>query len=245
MKKCITLLLLGAISYCLHAQNVNQDKLQQTYWNYRDRMLKRFIKIGDEKGESMPAASLVKDWQLGLYSITPNACGDNSHMLSWGADCMATIMWEYIPMLALEYRMLRDEGKDYMPTLNELYFAVGAVNRSDKSAEPYYEIDETPNLNGFFLRDDVNYSLPNGEDISEENEISKNWRNFQDYSLSGLDRIKLVHSTTHNIYNTSNKCNPYLNGYDGDAEMSQDQAIGVLMAMSFIRKLAMHRLYSL
>lgn len=92
MKKCITLLLLGAISYSLHAQNVNQDKLQQTYWNYRDRMFKRFIKIGPFAGESMPAASLVKVWQLGHYSITPNACVDNSHMLSWGADCMATIM---------------------------------------------------------------------------------------------------------------------------------------------------------
>ena len=65
----------------------------------------------------------------------------------------------YLGLLATEYRLLKDAGEDATGTLNELYFAIKAVNRLDFKAEDIlaenYNADFDPNLNGFYLREDI------------------------------------------------------------------------------------------
>jgi hypothetical protein len=41
-------------------------------------------------------------------------------------------------MLATEYKLLKNEGKDTTKTLQELLYALKAIERLDTSAESYY-----------------------------------------------------------------------------------------------------------
>ena len=54
----------------------------------------------------------------GLLRLTPRG-----RTMKWG-DCLANDMPTYLGTLATEYRLLRDGGEDYIPTLNELYYAL-------------------------------------------------------------------------------------------------------------------------
>ena len=41
-------------------------------------------------------------------------------------------------MLATEYKLLKNEGKDTTKTLQELMYAINAIERLDSSAESYF-----------------------------------------------------------------------------------------------------------
>jgi hypothetical protein len=64
---------------------------------------------------------------------------------------------EALQVLHFEYRLLKDNQKDYSQTLCELKYALSAVDRIDDTAEYHY--GSTNNLNGFFLRDDIDDSF--------------------------------------------------------------------------------------
>lgn len=128
----------------------------EKYWKFRTDFVEHYIKIGPGKGESLPA---------GLRS--PGICIDNASQ--WHNVEYGTMHWgdgmirhgHYIGMLATEYILLKRNGVDTKGVLNELYYALEAINRLDRSAEP--QLDElygaegyySEVLNGYYLREDV------------------------------------------------------------------------------------------
>ena len=126
------------------AQNVSiQDTNEEKYWLYRER-LKKFVYVSsnyDEAGTNIPAERISDD-ETTLYWDDGN--GAFNH---------------YLSVLATEYRLLKNQGKDYSQTIKELFYALKSFERLDKGAEPAFRPDHSSKpdaLNGFFLRNDVN-----------------------------------------------------------------------------------------
>lgn len=95
------LIIICLFYYQTNAQQTQQDKFEQTYWNYRDMFQKRFVKIGEKAGESMPISAYTDHYALGnLYEgIVDGSCNgafgeDYWNEIELGADCMARGMWQ-------------------------------------------------------------------------------------------------------------------------------------------------------
>lgn len=120
-----------------------QDIVQnlQKYWYYRQRFEDKFIVISsnNEKGTNIPFS--------GINNINKSisTCDGNAGMQY------------YLGVLATEFRLLKDYGQDYSSTLNKLSYALRALDRIDKNTEKYWRGGSalTEDLNGFFMRDDV------------------------------------------------------------------------------------------
>jgi len=159
LKLLVSILLTTSISFA----QTNEINLQK-YWKLRNDLREDFTKIGSDPGESLPARS-----------IRPLDCWDNIN--NDGTNCGWFHYGDgmirhgyYLGLLATEYRLLKDAGEDVTGTLNELYFAIQAVNRLDFKAEDVlgdnYGVDFDPDLNGFYLREDI-----------PENFVQANWGN--------------------------------------------------------------------
>ena len=141
-------------SQMLMAQTDQQNIAK--YWKFRNNFRRDFIKIGDERGESIPMASRLP---IGCKNNVDGS-GDKG-LLRWGDGMI--FHGHYIGFLATEYRLLKNSGEETTATLNELYYALSALNRIDELAEPIItEIPENEhpsvlpeNLNGYYLRDDA------------------------------------------------------------------------------------------
>lgn len=118
-----------------HSQ-YNPDNLEK-YWYYSQRFKDNFIVIssGDEQGTNIPAMIVKEDGNMDW--------NDGNSGLQY-----------YIGMLATEYRLLKDYGLNYQNTLNQLDYAIKAIERLDREVEALWE-DGYPCSNGFFMRDDV------------------------------------------------------------------------------------------
>lgn len=168
MKLSKLLPLFGLVFVFAHAQaQFNPTAAQQNYWNYRNRLKTQFIKIGTERGNSIPLASR---WD----NVDATFCDVGNGRVNWG-DAPA-FLGHYIAMLATEYKLLKDEGRDVQPTLNELYYALEAFNRLDKFAEILHQ--QTPLLDGMFARDDVNA------------DTYTNWATRNNTTMTGADNYK-------------------------------------------------------
>lgn len=78
-------------------------------------------------------------------------------------DATITLGYYWV-LLATEYKLLSESGQNVEPTLHELYYAIHAFNRLDRTTEDY--LSGNPNatanpsdLNGFFIRDDVRHEM--------------------------------------------------------------------------------------
>ena len=154
MKK--VMLLSVIVIYCAIIFAQTDDLNQKKYWKFRNNFRRDFVKIGPSEGESIPIATR-----------RPIACKDNAGdgpnkgTVRWGDGMI--FQGHYIGFLATEYALLKKRNLDVTSTLNELYYALNAINRSDLNAEYYIsDIDENQlpvvkgkNLNGFYLRDDA------------------------------------------------------------------------------------------
>lgn len=166
------LIFLICFSRQINAQN---DQLNlEKYWKFRNTFKEHYIKIGPNVGESLPAGG-----------IKPCTCVDDLDFpedgTGWGETCYGEMTWgdgiirhgHYLALLATEYRLLKNNNKDVTGVLNEIYFALGAINRLDYNAEeelgPIYSVNLIPSQNGFFLREDIT------EDFTDfwENEETK------------------------------------------------------------------------
>lgn len=128
----------------------------EKYWKFRYAFVEDFIKIGPNKGESLP-----------IGARSPGVCIDN--VSEWGGEEFGTLHWgdgmirhgHYLGFLASEYALKKRSAIDTRGVLNELYFALLAIDRLDAVAEselaPIYGMtsDNEDRLNGFFLREDV------------------------------------------------------------------------------------------
>ncbi len=158
MKKVMLLSVMFMFCALIFAQT--DDLNQKKYWKFRNNFRRDFIKIGPSEGESIPIATR-----------RPIACKDNAGdgpnkgTVRWGDGMI--FQGHYIGFLATEYALLKKRNLDVTSTLNELYYALNAINRSDLKAELFISgIDDNQlpvvkgeDLNGFYLRDDA------GEDM--------------------------------------------------------------------------------
>lgn len=141
----LALMVLGASS--AEAQTT-PDNLAK-YWRLRARLTTEFLSIGPAAGQSEPAQE--RHEAQGFIKF-----GDTTLVLGW-----------YIGVLATEYELVRQPGRfpgadrgnaaQVNLTLDELYYALLAMERLDETAESAFPAPCTQStaLNGFFLRDDV------------------------------------------------------------------------------------------
>jgi hypothetical protein len=157
MKHTIKLLLLFLLlnSYNIKGQN---DLLNlKKYWYYHHRLVNDFMAKGDCQGCSEPMNERSFKWK---ETTDPTA----SVIAKWGDQTIA--LGHYISVLATEYKLLSDQNQPTDTTIQELYYAIKAVNRLDETAERIYAgsknipyTQSSSDLNGFFIRDDVPSTL--------------------------------------------------------------------------------------
>ncbi len=131
-----------------HAYAQTPELNEEKYWDYRDKLQSEFmIAIGPEMGMSIPAG--VRD--------------TNSGILQWTDATMS--LGEYIAVLAMEYRILEGKNANTEETIEELFYALYALNRLDYYAESFF--GGAPSLNGFFIRDDITEDSLDMDDVLE------------------------------------------------------------------------------
>lgn len=163
----------------------------EKYWYYRYRLVNDFELIGTGMGNSIPAS-------FRLYT-SPGYLNDHStNTLKW-ADATQDL-GHYISVLALEEHLLVRNGLNSRRTEEELYDALEAFDRLDRTAETFCEdIDNhfpnnpqswtTPfpqiqnngtsgSLNGFFIRDDVPFNNNPGPLNPDWNFVGINYDHF-------------------------------------------------------------------
>ena len=192
------------------------------YWNYRSRFLGNdgnggFISIGLGQGQSIPASmrnidcDCYSDWHI-MNSKAERHKGEG--VLRWGD---ATIhLGYYLAMLSMEYKNLSDAKADTRATVKELYYALKAYERLDRMAEVRLGLE--PDLNGFFLRDDVPVDF-------YKDETQGNGKRFQHQEKGAYDCV----------------ASDYCKGKRGVNEgnyISQDQVTALLFGFAFVKKFA-------
>jgi hypothetical protein len=70
MKKRKLILFCLSLIAMISQSQTNQENLDK-YWSYRDRLRKDFLKIGNEKGESIPMTSRRIDWAFQNQNDSP------------------------------------------------------------------------------------------------------------------------------------------------------------------------------
>lgn len=156
------LLLILLLPFCwglstLSAQSPEQNL--EKYNRYRQRLhgdstQMGFVRMGDFPGGSLPMGGRIPDtdcatnWHMIKFNCrTRKGAG----MIEWGDGTIHLAM--YIAVLATEYKNLQLAGQPTDSTAKELWLALEAFDRLDYSAETHLGLP--PDLNGFFLRDDV------------------------------------------------------------------------------------------
>jgi hypothetical protein len=179
------------------AQTPQQNHLK--YWYYRNRLVNDFmIGIGPDFGFSLPASERNES-DLGE---------ETHHTLKWGDS--PAYLCNYIAVLASEYKLLSDNGENAEQTIRELYYAIYAFNRLDKYAEMHF--GGTPDLNGFFVRDDISPAFLNMPNV---------------ISHLNQGRVTPVITTLSSDFI----------GDPADKEMSKDQVIQVVYGLALVIKL--------
>jgi len=128
-KKFTVIFIFYIILGSIVAQNdsLNREK----YWHFRHRLITKFVKPGLGPGESIPANkySVYVSWYkkpVGPYK-----------KIEWG-DATIHLGW-YIGVLATEIELLQRSNKTndrhFEKLIQELYFALNAINRLDDNAE--------------------------------------------------------------------------------------------------------------
>ncbi len=201
----------------------SEETLNTKYWNMRERFRKYYVSIGKGEGQGIPVAKR----QIGSYSGNrcSNLFGASSGWMSWGDA--TSYLGDYMCTLATEYALLAQEGKSTKATLNELYYALNALDRLDGAAENAFNPSLSPNYNGFFLRDDV-----------EQSTISK-W-NYE-FSTVGVQDPMLNYRcvNTDHLSNLDADLNTVTGQPRGNSETNEpsfDQISNILTGFSFIKK---------
>lgn len=215
--------MLTQVTFCF-AQN-SEEELNLKYWTMRERFRRYFVSIGKNEGQGIPVAKK----QANLYGGA--RCGNifsaSAGTMSWG-DATSYI-GDYMCTLATEYALLTQEGKNTTATLNELYYALNAIDRLDAFAEPVFSNNNLPpNSNGFFLRDDARQSTLSywNNEYSSVNIGGPNSIGSSDLGLN----YKCFNSDRDINFNNSTPGNSSTN------EPSFDQISNLLTGFSFIKK---------
>lgn len=204
-------------SNVLKSQINSESELNQKYWNMRERFRKYFITIGADEGQSIPVATKQSNMVSGGGRCSA-IFSDSEGFMYWSEG--TGYLSDYICTLSTEYALLTMEGKSTKATLNELYYALNAIDRLDGFAEKAFGGAPSADYNGFFLRDDVK-------------QLTASYWNDEYSNTDSLDK-KLNY-----------KCidASHMNNLDGSAtgnsptnEPSLDQIVTIFQGFSFIKK---------
>lgn len=151
-RKTILSIVLSTILLKLYSQSNSDEDIHRKYWYYKSHLNNDFIKVGLGLGESIPfnekiTAHLNPASNLDLTDAPKLHAGDASARLGI-----------YLSVLATEYRLLKNNNQDVTKVKHEIFCALNAINRLDRDAETYFDApspQNTPTLNGFFVRDDI------------------------------------------------------------------------------------------
>ncbi len=150
MNRPLALLIIGLFAFPYFSFGQSMVQNQRKYWDYREKALNGYISVGEGQGKSIPSGG--KD--------------DEANFITWG-DATINLGW-YMAILATEYHLskkrafVRTEAENVIQkeqTIQELFYALKALDRLDMNAEPYFDPAAEPALNGFFMRDDVPEAL--------------------------------------------------------------------------------------
>jgi hypothetical protein len=184
----------GPCIAAVDADNLEAENLAK-YFSYRERFRHEFIHLsaGDEPGTNLAA---------NVRQGTTLVWGDSTIMHA-----------QYLAMLATEHAILagRDPAADAQ-TLRELHWALRTLDRLDRVAESYFRPDRSVaegDLNGFFVRDDVDADF---------------------LSRTPIDGATAIASGVTEPYGGDPA---YFS-----TEMSQDQVWHLLMGLALVKKLA-------
>lgn len=252
-------LIIWCLSFNLNSQTT-EENLQNRYWNYRERFRQYFISIGWKPGEGIPYSDIKLKPSIWAHDyFNNNIPYDLIGQLNVGGDVTA-YMGDYMAILASEFRLLEEYGKggsdESKAVLNEIYFAIHAIQRLDKYANfffnPTSNTDNAPD--GFFVRDDAPpkiqkmfelYDYPKVEWMTSLNARGRELNNtYSDYStLTFVTEINRNGSTIYDRILRRDEGNA--NGFYYDEKLehsknlneeSQDQLIGVLFGFKCIMK---------
>lgn len=193
------------------------------YWFFKSRLNNDFTKVGTGDGES-----LIFN-ERGAYEDNVSSSFSNPVDGMKIGDGTSTLGY-YIAQLALEYYLLYRNHQKTDSTLYELVCALYAINRLDLKAETTLKNPScSPQLNGFFVRDDVpcnfiqnNYEHFNYFSAGINNNSQS--RGFASYFESGMSRT------------SSDWCDDYEKGGSGLFYISQDQVYNLLYGLAFVRR---------
>lgn len=208
------------------------------YWYYKTRLNNDFLKVGfGSNGLSIPFN------ERGYEESFPYFAPDVSHTLKAG-DASARL-GIYISVLATEYRLLKNNGQNVSKVKHELFCALSAINRMDYYAEQIFRPTLPPNLNGFFIRDDI-----------PEHFVSGNFKHFNYYNNDNIGGFTPNTSITDRgftqtfespMYKTESTMSSFLRDYYDptksyeqalhSSEESQDQVYYLLMGLTLTSKL--------
>ena len=220
-----------AVDFC-YAQTGQLN--MQKYWHHRDRMVNKFVLVGPDCGMSILSA------------------GRNTKKKTIEWDDATLIMGYYIGMLATEYELLRRDNQNTNETIRELYYAINALNRLDRTAEAYWRHyyntgvnDEDlvcdpevrfGDINGFFIRDDISeeFLRNNIDHFGFEGEFG------MELDLDCEMGIGNAFSNDPEDENERTEClTSFMTGIRQDVgpwEMSQDQLIQLFMGLALVSK---------
>ena len=140
MKKHILFAIFIAFAFTAKSQTPNQNF--EKYQHFRNRLKTEMMYVS---GDGMEKAS---------YLPMERRYMKNGKSLGYWADAT---WWQghYVSVLATEYYLKKLRGESTDSTLHELRQAITAYNRLDMNAEHCWYCDTCEDLNGFYLRDDV------------------------------------------------------------------------------------------
>lgn len=253
------LLLISNLAGTIYSQG--GFKNQQKYWFMRQRLNEKFVKVGPDHGESLPA---------GAYQVVAegqwNNTTDINKKIYWGSETPGR-MGYYIGVLATEIKLLRDKGEDYSNTVMELYYALNAIDRLDDYGEIIMEYQ--PESARVPDCDECSFWSASGPlGIVEWDPVSQHWlpkdgseftssnsrngyyartdipadflSNFPDANMmkGGLSRPWRVDNGYDGCYFGGYSTNPDEINYQayGSDETSQDQTFGLLMGLKLVKQ---------
>ncbi len=171
-----TIIIFISFSSSIFGQNA---ELQNKYISYRDRLLNDWIVVSpnvEQFGVNIPAVDRKID------------TAGNPTWISWSDGNSNFNHW--LSILALEYRLLKDNQQNYDETLKMLVYSLLAIERLDLYSEyclrkehnlidttqpEYLGVHYPDDINGFLIRDDV--SLGFWKQYHEHFNVEYGWHN--------------------------------------------------------------------
>jgi hypothetical protein len=177
MKRIIISLVLILSTYNVLAQSFEED-LQRRYFLSRNRLKKWFVTANEEPGNGYPIEQIKLaqnqfDYPFDRVLLKPNGQDSVISDSAWElnkdinyknievtgtviGDNPLIMLGEYLQVLSTEYWLLqyykRTNTESFAAVKNEIYYALMAIDRLDKSCENYFDnsIKTSQNdINGF------------------------------------------------------------------------------------------------